>query len=359
MSGAQLKFKKSRRRFNKRMAAGAAVGLSASLLIGVPKKAHAVFWEIPAAVLEFFNLSKEYYERYIEEWVDKVKELKDYYNDDNPIVPAVLTVTDAANFVRTKIENSRRKRELEPNPSDHCAGQNIGKGKNIMHGVRTQTGVQRTKDTGAALKLLVNDGNNYQYQLRKEINENIESKSLEETLESLNGNKFVGNRGYDDAEHMELYIKSVMARARYIISQYMGKNARTIAFGGTLLSRLSIPEDALNSIFIRRVPTKVALEQAKSGALPYERSLLDKLSTNDGISTVDLENFESKRTHQSMTWQKMVEDSASATAMLKEFNLLQAASNDLDHKILEVQSQINEVKAARAISETEMAGKDN
>lgn len=345
--------RKSRRSFVKKASTGVALGLAGGIMLGTPRRAEAIVWEIPAAVAEYFRLGKYYYETYVEEWVDKINELKDVFNNDDPTIPAILAQTDAANHVRTSIENMRLKRESQPQPSDQCAGENASQGAELMSQVHNDLAQQKSSDSMKELKRVATDQKQYQYQLVKEINESVSKTSLEETLESLNGIIFVGNKGYQDPQVTDQFHKAIMARARLAMSEAGGVNKREMTFAANIMSRLSVAEHALTKVMTRRIPTKAAFERAHDAALPYEKEILQSMKVNEGLSQVDIENFESRRTHESLTWHELVEDNSSATAMSKELALLQAASNDIDVKIDDTLRLINELKSVRTLNETE------
>ncbi len=341
----------NRRKFVKRASTGAALGLAGALLLGTPRRAEAFVWEIPAAIAEYYNLAKYYYETYVGQWLDKVDELKDIFNSDDPMIPSVLAYTDAANHVRTAIENMRQKRELEAQPSDQCAGENAAQAAELMEEIHNDLGKGKSSKQAAELKNIASDQLNHQASLINELNQSINAKPLEETLNGLSGTLFVGNRGYDDAEAPDQIYKSVTARLRLAISSAGGSNKRQLTQAATMLSRFSPIDNALSKIMSRRIPTQAAYDRAHEAALPYEQEILERMKLQDGLSQVDLENFEVRRTHESLTWQEMVDNSASATAMTKELALLQASSNHIDTQIHEMTSLINQVKSVRALEE--------
>lgn len=342
-----------RRKFVKRASTGAALGLTGALLLGTPRKAEAFVWEIPAAITEYYNLAKQYYETYVEQWVEKVDELKDVFNSDDPMIPSILAYTDAANHVRTAIDSMRQKREMEAPPSDQCAGENASQASELMKQIHNDLGKGKAEKQANELKNIAANQLDHQAALIAELNGSISKKPLEDTLNGLSGTLFVGNRGYDDPEAPDQIYKSVTARVRLAISSAGGSNKKQLTKAATRLSRFSAVDNALSKIMSRRIPTEAAYERAHEAGLPYEKEILERIRLNDGISQVDIENFEIKRTHESLTWQKMVDDSASATAMAKELALLQATSNQIDTETHEIMSLINQVKSVRALEESD------
>ncbi|MBJ7265477.1 hypothetical protein [Idiomarina abyssalis] len=343
---------KSRRSTLKKVAAGSALGLFGGLLLSKPRKADAFVWEIPQAVIAFFRTTKEYYDEFLKEWVDKAKELSDMYTKD-PVGAVASVVSDSANELANAIDESEYRREVAPPPSDQCAGENAGKAKTYSRILHDETEKKNASESLQQFADAIVDGRNAAKSLREHINQRLGSQTIEGALESLNGIVFIGDRGYEKAQSMDSFVFALMSRSKVQLALRTKDNAYSVSRAGQLQARLSTVEENLNFIKMRRVRTKAAYEQAYLSALPYEQSILHTLSSEEGISEVDLENFQIARTHASADWQDWVAESPSATALTKELLLLKTEGNDLDSKILDVQRRIAQVSAISALSATE------
>lgn len=351
---------KARRRSLSAMGRGAALGAALSVGALFPRKAEAFIWEIPAAVHAFYDLTVEYYDRYIKTWVEKAKELADLYDDDNQLLPAVLTVADAANHVRVAIDNNRIKREMQAPPSDQCAAEDIDKAAETMSALKDAEGELRARDGIQEFERAYRDqvGGNATHEIERQINDELDSLSLMEALDAMDGGAFAGAEGYLDNEQMQKFMLAINAPGRIARVASMSRTYSGIAESATFFSRLSVAEDALLKIATRRFTSEVFFQDSYNSALPYEQDILSRIRRPGGLSVVDQERFEIERTHLSKTWQSNLEDVVSATALAKELNFVQAFSNTLDQRIYEFQELLSVVKSAGALTELDTLGRN-
>lgn len=354
-----MTFNLGRRLAFRRVFLGSALGLMFAIGVSYPRRAEAFVWEIPKAVIEFYDVTVTYYEEYIEKYVDKAREIADLFGDDNPLIPSILTATDSANYVRAEIEQSRAKRESEAPPSDQCAAENVDKAAETMSSISDHFGSERAKANLSELELIFkeNRGFDSQRNIENEINEKIESISLIDALESIDAGSFVGNEGYLEPAKMNNFILTLMAKAKVQMSLAVTRDYQGIADGATYISRLSAAEDALTRIYHRRLPSMQFYEDVFNNGLPYERDIVDRIKRPLGMSVVDQERFEIERTHLSKVWQDALENNTSATSVSKEINFVQAFSNALDVRINEFEDILSTLKGVTAITELDTTSK--
>lgn len=343
------------------LALGRGVTLGAAISVGtlLPRKSEAFVWEIPAAIHSFYELTVGYYDRYVGTWVKKAKELADLFDDDNQLVPAVLTASDAANHVRTAIENNRRKREMQAPPSDQCAAENVDKAAETMNAVKDSQGELRAAAGINEFEQAYRDqmGPGATRNITNHINDQLGKLSLKDALDAMDGAAFAGEEGYLDNELMQNFMLALTAPAKIARVESLSRTYEGVANTATLFARISVAEDALTKIFTRRIASEMFFDDSYADALPYERDILNRIRRPDGLSVVDQERFEVERTHLSKTWQTNVEETTSATALSKELNLVQAFSNALDQRIYEFMEILNTLKGSAALTEMDTFGR--
>lgn len=341
-----------RRLFIKKAGIKSTAALAGAMLLATPKKADAIALDVPAAVISLYEKLEYWYNEYAKEWYDKIKELGEAFGGDSPIVPTALYMGDAANHVRRQTENMRRRREAEIPPSENCLGGMSNVGSEIAAALSTVMGEERGQRNRSDLQDMYSDTYNYQVKMEREINEELEAMSLAEILESVDGSRFAGNRGYLEPEQMKMFMLALLSRSRVANSRAMNRSTQGIAAAGSTMSRISVSEDALQRIYNRRLPNKQLYRDAATGGRPYEADILKRLERDGkGLSAVDFEQFEIDRTHLSKAWQDSIEDLASFTALSKELNTILAAENMIDEKILEFIELENVLKSVSAIME--------
>lgn len=359
----------SRRRFIKRTGILASAYFLGAFTLTSSRPAQAVIPLPTEFVRLFIQKSKEWYDETGKDLIDMVKEFVDSFKISN-YFSALVTATDAANVIKNTVHKRHQKRLTQPNPSDGCAAEAATTAADATEeALYTTLKYEAWRSASEFIENLPDNDPSMSQAYERALTDSLEEyPSIQSLLEALDARDFAGPHGYIDGESgdMDLYRRISTARARRAILDTGGStNNRTLATAITAYTRVTVVENALDFLYSRRIRSTEAFNQASGNSDEYEEDILNDLAVKigdagePGVAVVDLEYFETRRTHLSDTWQELVSENTSSSSLSKELALMMTHQNALDTRIYEIRQRLNDLASVKVLSVLDSPGMPN
>lgn len=223
---------------------------------------------------------------------------------------------DSINEVIRATSNETTKREQDPSPND-CSDPAVGKALYEMNEA-VERGRRRAIRNKACEAKQTNLSKVTEFRDRR-VNEhkNLKNKSAT-AYADITSSSLLTRKGYDDTTTPTLFIDNLVGET-WLATLSAAKSAEDGESPSpkldvyeqeqnTYVSRALLALDLLYSIYYARVRSDRHVGDLKGTATPYEKTVLDNLVSEDGLSLVDLLEYEVLRTLANPAWQDRLED---------------------------------------------------
>jgi hypothetical protein len=319
-------------------------------------KAHAgLFDAISKLVKPIFMAAANYYAgswvKNTKEQMDELSEMfgKDEEENSEKKLGVIGTTTDAQNAKKNEIANARILLETAPHPSSGCNREAISATSGKL-----KEGLEKAKIASVIRMANIANGitNSDIIQIDKNITETFMGLSGEQVIKSVTSTSFLTSDGYINTEFADRY-RTILVNSLFLgvsIPNSTPKTSSLLARRQADVVRASAINDALGTIYSRRIRSKSVSNAIKSVANKTELEIIKRIEKETGkIAEIDLARYEVERTYLNPEWHSEIMSLKAMTPLAKEMTELVAHSNKLDVDLLKLQELTNTIDGIAAL----------
>ena len=308
-----------------------ASGLTAGIFSSTARS--AIRWpsdgEVIDAIIQFWA---PYVHKIIEEIKAFVKTITPEMTDQT--IKGTAYTADAIKQTTVDVHNSNVKRATEPTPKE-CNDPALADAANTLMEKNKQ--VARISSFDGDMQAAAVQTSKSRNRRRHRLNGERLTPNGIPNMGAAIATPLVHPYGSENDQDMLLLIQRLLGEADEMAVMFEGEESdSSLPYEDRRaehLARLSVVRNALMKMRARRRRNKETLNQLRNGATKNDKALLDRLASKDGISMMDMFQYDVQRTYDNPGFWDAINQAADPTPVSKVWSSLNSTNQALQHEV--------------------------